>query len=144
MKLTAFYGCRSGAESFSCSLEYFGDQAKEQVGAEIDNLFNLARQAVQKQIDSSETALKTATTTQPRKSNGGNGKDCPATEKQINLIGKFLHGIKPECHARMFQHVLGREVGSCTELDRKEASRVVSSILNNRAELMRVMTSTAA
>ena len=144
MRILANYGCRLNGENFSVTMESYGDVERGQAGPVVDNLFELAKAAVQKQIDGKTTSVKTAATTQPRKSNGGTGKDSPATEKQISLISKFLYGIKPEYHSRMFQHVLGRKIDSCIELDKNEASRVVGSILNNRQDLMKAVTNIAA
>ena len=147
MRLLANYGCRSGAESFNVTMEMYGDVDKEQVGPVVDNLFTLAKAAVQRQINSETAPVKKAVAPQPSKGNGGNGngKDNSgqATDKQMVVISRFLKNVKPEFRAKMYQHVLGKKIGSYSQLSRKDASLVISSILENRTDLLHVM-STAA
>lgn len=77
MRILANYGYRTNGDSYSVTFETVGDVPPEQAPQVVDELFRLAKEAIQRQINpQQEEILK------PRQENK-NGK---ATQKQINLI----------------------------------------------------------
>lgn len=77
MRILANYGYRTNGDSYSVTFETVGDVPPEQAPHVVDELFRLAKEAIQRQINpQQEEILK------PRQGNN-NGK---ATQKQINLI----------------------------------------------------------
>lgn len=72
----------------------------------------------------------------------GNGKDgkgspefVPATDRQRYKIGNLLEGIGPDVQGSIFKQFLGREVDSYEEIGKKDASRIITFLLNNELKL---------
>lgn len=119
MRILANYGYKSNGDTYSVTFETMGDVEKEQANATVDELFRLARSAVQRQIhrpivsDSSPSAPltvekpKTEETRVDSEKNHNDGKtenegnngqkkpptikdpSLPASEKQMTLIKRL-------------------------------------------------------
>ena len=89
MRILANYGYRGKRETYSVSLEMMGDVSKQNIEGTVDELFNLAKEAIKRQIGNKNPEEETK---------GNQPKDeSPATKKQVNLIirlakekGKFI------------------------------------------------------
>ena len=107
MRILANYGHRSNGDSYSVTFEQTGDVPMEKAEGTIDELFRLAKDAVQRQIDGDlefppreerETPPK-ETITIPKVASGYNGNGSSngngngATDKQKNFLKK-LHADK--------------------------------------------------
>ena len=77
-------------------------------------------------------------------SNGGNGngKDgkgspefVPATDKQRYKISNLLEGIGPDVQDNIFKQFLGREIESYEEIGKKEASKIITFLLDNQLKM---------
>ena len=93
MRILANYGCKTNGESYSVTFETMGDVGKEKAEATIDELFDLAKEAVKRQIEGKVPDPKKETSQEPHQKNS----DLPASKKQVNLIiklakekGKFI------------------------------------------------------
>jgi hypothetical protein len=104
MRILANYGHKSNGDSYSVTFEQIGDVPMERAEGTIDELFRLAKEAVQRQIDGDlsfppkeEVVIPKAEVTIPKVAssyNGnGNGNGNGATEKQKNFLKK-LHADK--------------------------------------------------
>ena len=122
MRILANYGYKNNGDSFMVSMETLGDCPKEQVDATVDELFRMARSAIQRQVapevQVEEPKKEPVTIPEPRKANGngnGNGKHAngngngkpvlkdpgaPISAKQRSLIiklakekGEFIEGL---------------------------------------------------
>ena len=86
MRILANYSCRNnGGENFQVTFETSGDTPVEQANAVVDDLFALAKAAIQRQINPAAQPVATpegVTIPQPVKSNNGNG----------NGNGKYTNG----------------------------------------------------
>jgi hypothetical protein len=72
----------------------------------------------------------------------GNGKDgkggpefVPATDRQLYKISNLLEGIGPDVKGSIFKQFLGREIDSVEEIGKKDASRIITFLLNNQLKL---------
>ena len=95
MRILANYGYRNNGDSYSVTFETTGDVRMEQAEGTVDELFRLAKDAVQRQMDGKamEFPPKEQGITVPKvASNGngnGNGKNGDATDKQKNFLRKL-------------------------------------------------------
>jgi hypothetical protein len=111
MRILANYGYRANGDTYSVTFETVGDVPKDKADTTVDELFRLAKAAIQRQLDGAESdplefPPKEETAIPRPKRNGNNGKpqlkdpDAPATKKQKNLIirlakerGQFIEGL---------------------------------------------------
>ena len=108
MRILANYGYKTNGETYSVTFETVGDVAKENADSVVDELFRMAKAAIQRQlnpqIDPLEFPPQEEEIPQPKRN--GNGKpqlkdpSAPATRKQKSLIaklakekGKFIEGL---------------------------------------------------
>jgi len=109
MRILANYGYKNNGDTYSVTFETVGDVPKEQADTVVDELFAMAKSAIQRQINHEADPLEfppkeEVTVPQPKKN--GNGKpqlkdpDAPATRKQKNLIirlakerGQFIENL---------------------------------------------------
>jgi hypothetical protein len=109
MRILANYGYKNNGDTYSVTFETVGDVPKEQADTVVDELFAMAKSAIQRQINPEADPLEfppkeEVTVPQPKKN--GNGKpqlkdpDAPATRKQKNLIirlakerGQFIENL---------------------------------------------------
>jgi hypothetical protein len=102
MRILANYGYRNNGDSYSVTFETTGDVRMEQAEETVDDLFRLAKQAVERQINGDlefppkEVAVTPrADVTIPKvaSSYNGNGNGNGATDKQKSFLKK-LHADK--------------------------------------------------
>ena len=107
MRILANYGYKNNGDSYSVTFETVGDVPKEQSDAVVDELFALAKGAIDRQIH--PQAKEEVVVPELKKSNGngnGNGKlvmkdpNAPISQKQKILIirlakerGDFIEGL---------------------------------------------------
>jgi len=109
MRILANYGYKNNGDTYSVTFETVGDVPKEQADSVVDELFRMAKQAIERQINPEADPLEfppkeEVTVPQPKKN--GNGKpqlkdpNAPATKKQKNLIirlakerGRFIENL---------------------------------------------------
>ncbi|MFH2068424.1 MAG: hypothetical protein ABII89_03050 [Candidatus Omnitrophota bacterium] len=137
MRILANYGCRNNGENFSVTFETMGDVPKEQADSVVDSLFNLAKAAVERQINPEGIPESAHPKTDNGNGNGGNGKldKTPATKKQLWKLGDLLSGLNPDIQHSIFKSFLGKDVGTYSELNKEEASRVIEHLLANQLKL---------
>ena len=82
MRILANYGYKTNGESYSVTFETTGDVPLDKAPQTVDELFKLAKEAIQRQINSQQNNE----ILQPKQNS--NGK-TPATQKQISLIKKL-------------------------------------------------------
>jgi hypothetical protein len=126
MRILANYGHRSNGDSYSVTFEQTGDVPMERAEGTIDELFRLAKEAVQRQIDGDlsfppkeEVVVPKNDVTIPKVAssyNGnGNGNGNGATEKQKNFLKK-LHAEK-------------RKGVNIESLSKFEASQIIKELM---------------
>ena len=110
MRILANYGYKTNGETYSVTFETVGDVAKENADAVVDELFRMAKAAIQRQLnpqtDPLEFPPQEEEIPQPKRNGNSNGKpqlkdpSAPATRKQKSLIaklakekGKFIEGL---------------------------------------------------
>lgn len=110
MRILANYGYKTNGETYSVTFETVGDVPKEQADSVVDELFRMAKAAIQRQLnhqtDPLEFPHQEQEIPQPRKNGNNNGKpqlkdpSAPATRKQKSLIarlakekGRFIEGL---------------------------------------------------
>jgi len=107
MRILANYGYKDNGSSYSVSMETLGDCPKEHVNATVDELFALAKSAIQRQLN--PDPKEEVTIPKPKKYNGNgncNGKhqikdpSALISSKQKSLIirlakekGEFIEGL---------------------------------------------------
>ena len=79
MRILANYGYKTNGESYSVTFETTGDVPLDKAPQTVDELFKLAKEAIQRQINPQQNDE----ILQPKQNS--NGK-TPATQKQISLI----------------------------------------------------------
>jgi hypothetical protein len=98
MRILANYGHRSNGDSYSVTFETTGDVRMERSEETVDELFRLAKEAVQRQIDGDlsfppkeEVVIPKAEVTIPKvaSSYNGNGNGNGATDKQKAFLKKL-------------------------------------------------------
>ncbi len=85
MRILANYGCKTNGESYSVTFEAMGDVNKEKAETVIDDLFALAKEAIQRQVKGKSPEPKKETSQEPQLKN----PNAPATQKQVKLIIKL-------------------------------------------------------
>ncbi|MFH1287990.1 MAG: hypothetical protein ABII25_04760 [bacterium] len=102
MRILANYGYRDNGESYSVTFETTGDVQMGRAPETVDELFRLAKEAIQRQVKPREGKQQPATDSdsssakpdsQQDKGNGGNGK-AKASEKQINYMYNLIKRAK--------------------------------------------------
>jgi hypothetical protein len=112
MRILANYGYRANGDTYSVTFETVGDVPKDKADTTVDELFRLAKAAIQRQLDGTESdplefpPKEEVTIPQPKRNGNSNGKpqikdpDAPATKKQKNLIirlakerGQFIENL---------------------------------------------------
>ena len=113
MRILANYGYKDNGNTYSVTFETVGDVPKEKSDATVDELFRLARAAIQRQLHGSagpsapvETVIIPEPTWPDERRGNRNGKPqlkdptAPATKKQKSLIirlakerGQFIEGL---------------------------------------------------
>jgi len=119
MRILANYGYRNNGDTYSVTFETMGDVPRDQADATVDELFRMAKAAIERQINPEADPLEfppeeEVTIPQPirleqgqrERNNNNNGKpqlkdpDAPATKKQKSLIirlakerGQFIEGL---------------------------------------------------
>ena len=93
MRILANYGCKTNGESYSVTFETMGDVNKDKAETVIDELFALAKEAIQRQIEGQTPGPKKELSQEHHQKNS----DLPASKKQVSLIirlakekGKFI------------------------------------------------------
>ena len=118
MRIVANYGYKTNGDSFSVTFETMGDVPAEKAAATVDELFRLAKEAVQRQVlvsdlpDPAPVSVPVPKLAAPHNSNGRlpagrqgrpSPKDptLPASDKQLRLIrqlaqqkGAWLEGLE--------------------------------------------------
>jgi hypothetical protein len=105
MRILANYACKNYGESYTVTFETLGDLKREEAEETVDELFRLAKEAVQRQIQASSSENKEDLVIPEPKKNGngkhtngngnGNGNsiikdpDASISPKQRNLIIKL-------------------------------------------------------
>ena len=112
MRILANYGMKTNGDSYTVTFETTGDVPAEKAPATVDELFRLAKEAIQRQVEAgAPVAHPTVTHTEGAPFNGngnGNGRkpaakdpSRPATPKQVRLLrqlsketGCWVEGIE--------------------------------------------------
>jgi hypothetical protein len=120
MRILANFGYKNNGDSYSVTFETVGDVPKDKADATVDELFRMARQAIERQVSPEErhediTAVEDAAGQGQGKKDKGNGSgprdtgnkprikepNAPATKKQKGLImrlarekDQFIDGIE--------------------------------------------------
>ena len=82
MRILANYGYKTNSESYSVTFETTGDVPLDKAPQTVDELFKLAKEAIQRQINPQQSNE----ILQPKQNSNG---ETPATQKQISLIKKL-------------------------------------------------------
>ena len=105
MRILANYGYKNNGDSYSVTFETMGDVAQEHVESTVDELFRLAKSAIDRQMSGAKTSSTNVThkenesvvIPEPRRNVNGNGNgkhqlkdpDAPATNKQKSFIARL-------------------------------------------------------
>ncbi len=139
MRILANYGCKANGDSYSVTFETMGDVPSEKAPATVDELFRLAREAVQRQVSPpAGEPWEPEPVTVPRPvqgrvaapaapgNGGGNGRrpspkdpTLPATDKQLRLI-------------RQLARQAGAPLEGLEDLTMGEASSKIDELLAGR------------
>ncbi len=119
MRILANYGYKNNGDSYSVTFETVGDVPKDQSDSVVDDLFALAKAAIERQVH--PKPKEEVVIPEPRKN--GNGKPAikdptaPISQKQKSLIirlakekGEFIEGLD--------------------EMSMGEASEIISNLLS--------------
>lgn len=110
MRILANYGYRANGDSYSVTFETVGDVPRDKADATVDELFRMAKAAIQRQVEGIQNdplefpPKEEVLVPQPKRNNNGKPQlkdpDAPATKKQKNLIirlakerGQFIEGL---------------------------------------------------
>ena len=126
MRILANYGYKTNGETYSVTFETVGDVAKENADSVVDELFRMAKAAIQRQLnpqtDPLEFPPQEEEIPQPKRNGNGNGKpqlkdpSAPATRKQKSLIAKLAKEK-------------GRFIEGLNSLTMQEASEVIDELM---------------
>ena len=83
MRILANYGYKTNGETYSVTFETMGDVDQNQAPKVVDELFKLAKEAIQRQIN--PQPQEDEEVLQPKQEPNNNG-NYPATRKQLYLI----------------------------------------------------------
>ena len=92
MRILANYGVKTNGDSHMVTFETTGDVPSEKASATADELFRLAEDAVQRQVNGSgdhEPVVTVQPSLPEERSKNGDGSSQPATPRQIGLIRKL-------------------------------------------------------
>jgi len=112
MRILANYGCKTNGESYSVTFETMGDVDKGKAEATIDELFRLAKEAIQRQIEGQAPGPKE----EPSRESHQKNSDVPASKKQVSLIIRLAKEK-------------GRFVENPGALNMAEASQVIEELM---------------
>ncbi len=114
MRILANYGYKNNGDTYSVTFETMGDVPKDHAESTVDELFRLAKSAIQRQLNGIEAdplgfPPKEGEVTIPKPKQNSNGNDhkpqlkdpdAPATKKQKSLIirlakerGQFIENL---------------------------------------------------
>jgi len=117
MRILANYGCRTNGDSYSVTFETMGDVPQDQASKVVDDLFALAKEAVQRQIEGNSY-----TDDEDTHNNNGNGNgrrvmnpEAEPTEAQLNYIEKLAKKA-------------GRKINLAKITTRGEASEIIEEL----------------
>lgn len=133
MRILANYGYKANGDMYSVTFETMGDVPSERAPQAVDELFRLAKEAVQRQLTAAGTKAvaqpaTTVTIPQPRVAvqsppTNGNGKrpqikdpGLPATRKQIGLLNRLARQK-------------GKRIEDFTDLTMGEASAKIDELM---------------
>jgi len=124
MRILANYGYKTNGETYSVTFETVGDVAKENADSVVDEIFRMAKAAIQRQLNSALDPLEFPPQEEeiPQPKRNGNGKpqlkdpSAPATRKQKNLIAKLAKEK-------------GRFIEGLNSLTMQEASEVIDELM---------------
>ena len=101
MRILANYGYKNNGDSYSVTFETMGDVAQEHVESTVDELFRLAKSAIDRQMSGAKTSSTSVThkenesvvIPEPRKNWNNKHQlkdpDAPATNKQKSFIARL-------------------------------------------------------
>ena len=91
MRILANYGHRTNGDSYNVTFETTGDVRMEHAEETIDELYRLAKEAVQRQIGDKKKEFPKGnkSVTIPKVTANGQGKNGDATDKQKNFLRKL-------------------------------------------------------
>ncbi len=122
MRILANYGYKTNGDSYMVSFETSGDVPKEQGDSVVDELFSMARRAIERQINPTEPHKDEVVIPEVKKPAGGNGKPhpkdtgAPISPKQKTLIIKLSKQRK-------------RVIDGLNEMSMAEASSTIKELL---------------
>ena len=135
MRILANYGFRSNGDSYSVTFETVGDVPMEQADSSVDELFSMAKRAIERQVNSTsnqhEQPTEDVVIPAPKKNGNGNGKYtngnghgsiqskdafAPISAKQRNLIIKLAKER-------------GRRIENLDQLGMAKASELIKDLL---------------
>jgi hypothetical protein len=109
MRILANYGYKNNGDTYSVTFETVGDVPKDKADATVDELFRMAKAAIERQLNPGADPLEfppkeEVQIPQPKKNGSGKPQlkdpDAPATGKQKSLIirlakerGQFIEGL---------------------------------------------------
>ena len=120
MRILANYGVKTNGDSHTVTFETTGDVPAEKAPATADELFRLAKEAVQRQVEGNgQPAQEHSEIPERVPSNGsssGNGHSAPATARQVGLIRKLAHEV-------------GADIPSPEALTKAQASSQIKALM---------------
>ena len=131
MRILANFGYKANGDMYSVTFETVGDVPTAQAPQAVDELFRLAKEAVQRQLAGVKPSAQPATTvtvpqpvaTPPAAPANGNGRrpqikepGLPATSKQLGLIRKLAR-------------LKGRHFEDFTDMTKGEASATIDELM---------------
>ncbi len=131
MRILANYGYKNNGDTYSVTFETMGDVPKEHADAMVDELFALAKGAIERQINGQAGPVKEheeipipkpIPPEQPQDKKNGNDKpklkdpDAPATKKQKSFIAKLAKER-------------GQFIENLNSLTMQEASQVIDELM---------------
>ena len=131
MRILANYGYKANGDMYSVTFETMGDVLAAQAPQTVDELFRLAKEAVQRQLaglkpspqPAALVTIQPPTLRQPPAFTNGNGKrpqirqpGLPATSKQLGLI-------------RRLATLKGRQIEDFTDMTKGEASEKIEELM---------------
>jgi hypothetical protein len=122
MRILANYGYKANGDTYSVTFETMGDVPKDQADACVDELFRLAKAAIERQINPAPREVDPAPEETPGPSKNGKGKPvlkdptAPATRKQKNLIIRLAKEK-------------GQFIENLNELTMQEASQTIDELM---------------
>lgn len=121
MRILANYGYRNNGDSYSVTFETVGDVPKDQADSTVDDLFRMAKAAIERQVNPQANPASKEEIVVPEPKKNGNGKipkdpNASITKKQRDFIIKLAKQK-------------GSFVENLNELSIQEASQVISELM---------------